>query len=315
MAYTFNGTTGPDDLDTQTIADALPYYTDGITINGLSGDDELYASVLEDGRIDELNGGDGDDTLGASLYSSSSGAILDGEDGIDFVFLPFNLGSIQKIENFGIKFSGNSYQGVPIDIIASYRNEILTDASGTIYLFEDLYRDRITGVSWDEAYARTYNGNNDWFFRGLDTYTAYHSPRPKEAPKQSLTTGSGVPNIEAATGRQIRGTNWEVPVGSPGKWLPVNKVKDGEYVWAMRGRGKKKKLWVDNDLKAYPTFNTKTDGLMAQGFIWENTLVLEAGGRPLSSRWFPGSTLLFEGSNIIAWFPNIPYDEFIQGSY
>jgi hypothetical protein len=51
------------------------------------------------------------------------------------------------------------------------------------YLTEDIVSGRIRTVSFDEEYARTSGENSDWIYKGLDTYSKYHSQTPEPTPE------------------------------------------------------------------------------------------------------------------------------------
>ena len=47
-------------------------------------------------------------------------------------------------------------------------------ATGEAFLTEDIANNRIQAVNWSEEYARTFNENEDWYLRGLNTYKNYY---------------------------------------------------------------------------------------------------------------------------------------------
>ena len=306
--YTFRGTSGPDTIDTQEISDSLSYYAD-IVLYGEGGDDKLYATIVGEERVDELNGGTGNDFLAASSIGTGFASVLmDGGEGTDHVYLPFRINQFKKV-NAGIEVSGTSNDGSPIDVLVGLTNEYIGNSINGVtswYLVEDLWNDRQRAVSWDEVYARTFNGNNDWYFRGLDTYSSYHSPKPTPTPE----AGGGTPAQDPVTGRPTNGTIWDIPVGKSGKWKPRKKLSNSDYVWDTKGRGKKTKYLVDNDVLTYPTYNRDTDKVKAIGFNPDTVWVFEASGGGATEK-YPDSVFLRDGrSNVVAWFPNYSFGDY-----
>lgn len=300
--YTVNGTSGVDLIEAQQVADSLGYYTDGIIIYGLDGNDELTSTIVGEARIDEIYGGGGNDWMAAEAIDTGfASALLDGEDGSDHVYLPFNLQNATNIPGLGIEFSGVSRYGGTIDVLVSYRNEIVTDITGAHYLVEDLSRGNVRAVSWSEAYARSFNGNQDWFFRGLNTYNSYHSPKPTvvtklpDAPPPSPVT-------DPVTGQTAQGTVWAVPVGSGGKYKKWKSIKKSDFYWMHKGKNKysKNTPWlVDGDVKVYPSYNGSTDSLRTDGINPESVKML----------YYDRGTILYSGNNVIAYFPNYSFSQ------
>jgi hypothetical protein len=287
--YTYNGTSGPDEIDTQDIADSLTYYTDGIVLNGNDGDDSLTATIVGEARFDEITGGAGDDWLSAySIGSTFAFVNLYGDEGTDIAYLPFAVNTYTK-EGPGIQFEGTSNDGSPISVLVGYDTEIVTDRDGRYYLVEDLYNDRNRAVTWSEAYARSYNGNEDWYLRNLDTYTPYHS------------TSSG----SASTTTSSSGNIHELPFGSSGKWKKYKKTTGKDLLWGFEKRkknGKKQQYaWVDNDVQEIEVFNPDTDTLRLAG-NWENYKI-----QP-----YLGNTVFSIGNNIVATV-NVDYDRAMAG--
>lgn len=297
--YTYNSSNGPDEIDTQDIADSLSYYTEGIILNGNGGDDTLSATIVGEDRIDEITGGPGNDWMAANAIGTGFAAVLlDGGDGSDYAYLPFSIANFSK-QAAGIEFNGNSNDGSPISVLVGYTTEIIADITGAYYLVEDLYRDRLRAVSWDEAYARSYNGNQDWYFRNLDTYSAYHGVT--SPPASSPTTPVG-------------GNVYQVPLGRGGRWIKKRKLRRNDTHWDVKGKGKKKKYLVDNDVVQIDGYDMDSDSLRTQGFDVNNTMLYgyRAAINP-EGEWVYRNTLMTMGNNVIAHFRGLTPDEAGQG--
>ena len=54
-----------------------------------------------------------------------------------------------------------------------------TDGYGNIkfYLTEDLARGEVRSVDSEEVFYSTSGDNSDWYYKGLDTYSDYHSEK------------------------------------------------------------------------------------------------------------------------------------------
>ena len=302
--YTINGTSGVDMIEAQEVADSLSYYAEGIIIYGLDGDDELTSTIVGEDRIDEVYGGGGNDWMAADAIDTGfASVLLDGEDGSDHVYLPFSIQGIIKVPGTGIEFSGTSRYGGAISVLVSYRNEIITDITGANYLVEDLSRDNVRAVSWNEAFTRSFNGNQDWFFRGLNTYNSYHSPKPTAA-KQLTEAAPPAPVTDSITGKTVQGTTWLVPSGSGGKYKKWNSVKKSDFYWMHKGKKKysPKTPWlVDSDVKVYSSYNGSTDSLRTVDVDPENIKMLG----------FDKGTILYSGANVIGYFPNYSFGQAI----
>lgn len=317
--YTVNGTSGVDLIEAQQVADSLGYYTDGIIIYGLDGNDELTSTIVGEDRIDEIYGGRGNDWMAANAIDTGfASAILDGEDGSDHVYLPFNLQNVTNIAGTGVEFSGVSQYGGAISVLVSYRNEIVTDITGAHYLVEDLSRGNVRAVSWNEAYARSFNGNQDWFFRGLNTYNSYHSQKPTVVNKPSEAPPPS-PVTDLVTGRTLQGTDWQWSKGSAGSWKQKKDLNKGDYIWAIKGRGGAKKYLVDNDVQVFPYYNPETDsirtpaggGISRELFEWSLNYGVRNARKAPAAKVFPDSIYLQSGKNDIeAWFPNLSIGEY-----
>jgi hypothetical protein len=316
--YTVNGTSGVDIIEAQEVADSLDYYPDGITIYGLDGNDELTSTIVSEDRIDEIYGGGGNDWMAAQAIDTGfAAAMLDGEDGSDHVYLPFNLQNITSVGSAGIEFSGVSQYGGTIDVLVTYRNEIITDITGAHYLVEDLYRGNVRAVSWNEAYARSFNGNQDWFFRGLNTYDSYHSAKPAEANKP-FAAPSPSPVTDPVTGRTSQGTEWQWSKGSAGSWKKKKKLKNGDYIWATKGKGGGKRYLVDNDVQVFPYYEPETDSIKAPAkgvspelFWWSLNYKVQNAKKAPAAKAYPSSIFVYDGKDDIeAWFPNLSMGEY-----
>lgn len=297
--YTYNGTNRSDEIDTQDIADSLDYYTDGIILNGLGGDDDLSAIITGEERIDEINGGAGDDFMYASSIGTDFAvAILTGDEGSDTAYLPFAINNYDIKENLGVEFRGFSKSGSSIDILVDVSTETIIDSTGAYYLVEDLYNGRKRSVSSDEWYARSFEGNQDWYFRGLDTYTWYHSS------KSDPVTGGSSDVSDVFT----------VPLGKKGKWYSQSKTKSSDTVWDSKGKGKRQKFLVDNDFVTIRDFNIESDYLKLDGFKIGKTKIIEYGSYSDQSGQYEYTDLIMMvGSNIVAYFPGLSFTEASQG--
>jgi hypothetical protein len=307
--YIYRGTPGKDTIDTQDISDSLNYYAD-IILYGEGGDDELYATIVGEDRIDELIGGPGNDFLAtSSIGTGFASTIMDGGEGTDHCYLPFRINSFKKV-NAGIEASGTSNDGSPITALVGVTNEFIANSvngSTTYYLVEDLWNGRQRAVSWDELYARTHNGNNDWYFRSLDTYSSYHSSKPNPTPP----AGGSAPDTDPITG----GTTWQIPVGRPGGWYPRSKVRGSDYVWEVKGRGKKTRYLVDNNVLGYPNYNRDKDKIQGIGFNLDTMRVVDAS-RSLAAERYPNSVYLQDGkANVVAWFQNYSFSDYMERGF
>ena len=190
MSYKIiNGTSAADDISTGDLNRAYPGY-DGFEVYGLSGDDSLNSSFIGRNGVDLIDGGDGDDFMSlfapyrTPLSTITNYAVFNGGFGTDDVYVPLYDGegySNFRLDDGFIEFSVYGEYGE--EVVVSVSPTVETISLGDLnYLTEDITNGRIRAVGWDELYARTYNENADWYIKGLDTYTEYHS-QPEPAPE------------------------------------------------------------------------------------------------------------------------------------
>ena len=181
--YTYDGTNAADTIDTGELKRSMPDAY-GFTINGLGGNDTIYLSFIGRSGYDIADGGTGDDFMSVftSYYSpgtETNVAVFFGDYGYDRVYIPdgyvfiSNFSVVDKMINATI----TSETGELTDIKIYSDIEVITlGGNGNSYLTEDIVNGRIRAVDFSEQFSRTTGANSDWFLRGLDTYTTYHSP-------------------------------------------------------------------------------------------------------------------------------------------
>ena len=162
----------------------------GFEIYGLSGDDTISLSIMSRSGVDVAWGGDGDDFLsGIAFNSDYAVALFDGALGNDRVY--FSLMS-PELDSYGrpgfvridegltqLRLTNQSDGTVLTAVISDTVERITIGDSGT-YLTEDIAAGEIRAVDWNEEYARTFNGNSDWYLRGTQT-----APEPKSVELRS----------------------------------------------------------------------------------------------------------------------------------
>lgn len=191
---TITGSNGPDEISTYDLYNQ--YFYDGFIVEGLAGDDTLSASFVGRNGVDFLKGGDGDDLLSVSggfspLPITNRLTVTGGfgTDSLAMIGAPKLLAPGFSINETLIKFDLQTAQSDLISVSVSIDVEFLTfttdDDDLVYFLTEDLYYGRTRTVSWEEVVDRTYNENSDWYLKGLDTYSQYHS-----TPASQASTGN-----------------------------------------------------------------------------------------------------------------------------
>ena len=185
--FKWQGTAGDDDISTFDLHSSNPDY-DNFTLEGLAGDDRLGSSIMNRVGVDRIKGGDGNDFMTGSAYLTGyASTVFEGGYGADRVYFPLGvITSVSRKElSTEIKVANNNdgtiLTAVVMDDVESfsYRDEF---GNTIYYLTEDIANGRNRTVDFSELYARTYGENADWYYKGLDTYTDYHSPEPTPAP-------------------------------------------------------------------------------------------------------------------------------------
>ena len=194
------GTPFDDDIDVS------GSYNNGnrmIEINADAGDDVVTAYTLQSFDLVSVSGGAGDDTYHASFFTphtSNATAFFAGGQGRDksvlfkdaeesFTVAEGSQGFIEIILGGGNKFT----LGADTEVFTSMNSGDYSGVSLQNYLVEDLFAGRVRAVDNNELTARTTGNNVDWFYKGLDTYTAYHNnivkpdPEPTPAPQPEPT--------------------------------------------------------------------------------------------------------------------------------
>ena len=310
--YTYQGSNDKDILSTYQIARELPYAVEGVALYGNGGDDNLSANIFGDDRIDQLYGGAGNDYLSANAVSTSwSAAILDGEEGTDTVSLGFAITSSnwEVTELGGLTFRGVTQDGSSIRVSVNMQNEIIRDSTGSYYLVEDLYNGRFRTSTWEEVYKRTYGESRDWFTRGLDTYSAYHgAPRTSTPVLDPVTGGS----VDTSSGS---GNVYDMTLGKSGQWIKKKKLRRDDDIWDTKGKGKRRKFLVDNDVQEFYGFDVNSDQLSTRGFdlqdavLWSRPSAFSSGGDGSPS------TYMRIGNNIIANFNGITLEDAVSTGF
>jgi len=297
--YTYNGTNLSDTLNTQQIADTLASRTDGITINGFAGDDNLTITIIGEARSDQINAGPGNDFLAADArFTGFAAATLSGDQGSDYVYLPFRIDSFTNVEA-GIEVRGITQDGSPIIVLVGRQNEVisneLSNGQQVYYLVEDLWAGRVRTVSWEEVYARAYNGNEDWFLRGLDTYSSYNRSK-----------NSGQPSLPPVAENSEAPSTYDVLLGSTGRWIKKSKTRRDDLRWGSKGVGKKRKFLIDNSVTDLQFFDIDNDSLRISGFRYQDTVIQSYRG---------SDTLLRMGNNIIARFQGLDFNYALERGF
>ena len=185
---TVTGTNGPDEINTYDLYNQ--YFYDGFIVEGLAGDDTLISSFIRRNGVDLLKGGDGDDILsvngGFSPLPITNHLIATGGLGTDSLIMigaPKLLSPGFSVNENLILFDLQTAQSDLISVHVSPDVEFLafsTDSDDFVYfLTEVIYYGRARQVSWNELWARTHNDNSDWYIKGLDTYSQYHSSQAR----------------------------------------------------------------------------------------------------------------------------------------
>ena len=190
--YTYEGTSGSDDISTYNLYKQYPNYTN-FTVNGNDGDDEIRLWIWSRNGIDRANGGSGDDYMsGVAADAGFAAMVFSGDLGRDRIYFvgstiiditrPYpTITEVTLVNNNdGTKFTA----GISDDV------EYFYDQNASYYLTEDIANGRIRTVDWDELSFRAYGENADWYIKGLDTYSQYHSdptPAPVPAPTPQPT--------------------------------------------------------------------------------------------------------------------------------
>jgi len=183
-----NGTNARDEFSTYELEEIYPGY-EGFEINGLRGDDLIWADYTERYGTDILHGGDGDDemVLLPPTLTPTSFVQFNGDFGTDILLISEGITSISEhsISFSIIEFSAYGEFGQEVVVWVFPTTEIISFGGEDVYLTEDIVNGRIRTVDSDELFARTTGDNADWYMKGLDTYTWYHSqttPEPEPQP-------------------------------------------------------------------------------------------------------------------------------------
>ena len=96
-----------------------------------------------------------------------------------------------------------------------------TDSDTIYFLTEDLYYGRARQVSWNELWARTHNDNSDWYIKGLDTYSQYHSSTNSTPANQANSGNNNVYRLlNPGSGRYLfSSNNTEIDILTGLNWI------------------------------------------------------------------------------------------------
>ena len=226
---TVTGSNGPDEISTYDLYNQ--YFYDGFIVEGLAGDDTLVASFIGRNGVDFLQGGDGDDFLAVSGGFSPlpitnrltvSGGL--GTDSLSMIGAPKLLSPGFTINETLIQFDLLTAQSDLINVSVSTDVEFLaftTDSDTIYFLTEDLYYGRARQVSWNELWARTHNDNSDWYIKGLDTYSQYHSSTNSTPANQANSGNNNVYRLlNPGSGRYLfSSNNTEIDILTGLNWI------------------------------------------------------------------------------------------------
>ena len=147
--------------------------------------DTISLSTVGRLGIDVAYGGNGDDYLYSHAYDSEYAVnLFGGGYGNDRVYFSVWLTPETTVDGKP-NFIRKSTWETEIKLSASdgtiltavFRDDIERiefGATGEAFLTEDIANNRIQAVNWSEEYARTFNENEDWYLRGLNTYKNYY---------------------------------------------------------------------------------------------------------------------------------------------
>jgi hypothetical protein len=177
--YEWRGTAGDDKISTYDLYRQNPSYNNFRLIGG-EGADSLSLSIMGRNGVDSADGGGGDDTLVIASYKTDyATAVVEGGSGSDRVYFPLASPALGSDGTPDFRVDGTLIEvrlddeevvsAVAIDV------EMIDFGNGGMYLTEDIYNGRIRAVDFSEAFARAYGDNSDWYIKGLDTYSEYHS--------------------------------------------------------------------------------------------------------------------------------------------
>jgi len=182
--FTFNGSPGSDYISSFDLNQTNPGHN-GYIVYGLSGNDTIRLSIVGRLGIDAAIGGSGDDFFYSYAFNSEyAGNVFGGGYGNDRVYFSASLTPETTVDGKP-NFIRKSTWETEIKLSAS-DGTVLTavfwddieriefGATGEAFLTEDIANNRIQAVNWSEEYARTFNGNEDWYLRGLNTYKSYY---------------------------------------------------------------------------------------------------------------------------------------------
>lgn len=175
MSRLITGTSGSDQLDLSQYAGYGPGPRGNWELQGLDGDDTLYAFIVSSFESHSLNGGKGNDFLAISFAdgSANAGIGLFGDLGIDTIYYPGTMPAIVSTSTSGglvqLTLTNNR------TLLISPTTEIFSfgeSSSTTYYLVEDLVRGEVRDASWDEVYFRAYQNPGSWL-TGTNTRDLY----------------------------------------------------------------------------------------------------------------------------------------------
>lgn len=179
------------------------------TVIGNQENNTIIANIYGDSRVDTLQGEGGDDVFSASAYMSPyASVIVNGGTGTDYFFCidtvdPSRLNFSRQSLTTKFSIPGADGSILNANILDTVEYLVFKDLNNKEYYFltEDLAKNRIRQVTWQEVYCRTYGLNADWYLNGLDTYSWYHV---SSGISKVLSNGQG--NLTLTGTNSINGT-------------------------------------------------------------------------------------------------------------
>jgi Ca2+-binding RTX toxin-like protein len=108
---------------------------------------------------------------------------------------------------------------------------------------------------------------------------------------------------------------WWIPLGSGGRWVKFSRTKREDYIWGFKGKGNKKKAFVDNNVRNYPDF---TPGDKVKVFDYPSSdLQIVNGAFFGAKRMYEDSVIVAtgDGRNVLGFFPGFTWSEYQQSGF
>ena len=108
---------------------------------------------------------------------------------------------------------------------------------------------------------------------------------------------------------------WSIPLGSGGRWVKYSKTKRKDLIWNLKGRGKRQKAFVDNDVRFYPDF-VAGDKVKVFDYPSDDLLIVNGAFLDAKKR-YEDSMIVATGDsrNILGWFPGFSQSEYKQHGF